>query len=822
MAVLGTALALVVWLWTYYLPGYLGGLLLVPRAEGLARQGVTLLIAFSTFPLLVFLASAAATSSLTPEFMLIAATVVNLTGFAVLKVRGRPSDPGTGSKDVMVLLGMTLCSALFIAASMRFLDLRDSMSAVHHCLYVIVMHAIGNDPSRSIPLFDGFSDGTMHFLIHHANDMFNGLGVHFYEQRLGNTAIIAPMVSLFGTAGWFLSSLFATAATGVWVTLAARESGARPLPSLLAASVFIWGAHLFCGYVINENMFAVALVAFLLWASLRRDLDLGWIVLMGITAGHLIGVRHTSSLFLPAIALAVLWQDSPLRQRAVHLLAGVAVCLLTMTPWLYVNYIMLGEWVTHPKVLGDSAERIVDNSFLGYGFRFRSLNWPFIDAVSRSPSNPFPTFLWIPLWAGRCFGQVSLALSTMGAAMQLRGEGRNSRNLWILVAFIVPHTLAIGWLEDMDWERITYAAPGLVPVGVWLALGMDSLGNSLRRTRTIITAAVLTAMVSGSAFALRSAEFRVDTRMVEPEHRSTDFGADPGVEALKRDLTAFSPLPALPFFHGENFEHLWQAFGAVVPEATLTMSGLPIYRSGQVAILSGNDLNEARTYEFVLEGVPLRTAEAPVRTGGGGQSLLTLRIAAKQIRVSVTRDAGRYRVVASTIDGSEVVRDFTIRLTPWNQPALSVTVEFDGSPLPDLRTLEYDGWVGDSATPALIVTNYGAETIDMIRVPYTVESMGEPTRCGTFVFISDVDYEWIETFLPIGGHQVSWEGETSGHLVIPRNPLATHILLFSSPYCHDHIPQYGDRYAVVEVPATGDASLVFRLDRMWRWKKWGS
>ena len=114
-----------------------------------------------------------------------------------------------------------------------------------------------------------------------------------------------------------------------------------------------------------------------------------------------------------------------------------------------------------------------------------------------------------------------------------------------------------------------------------------------------------------------------------------------------------------------------------------------------------------------------------------------------------------------------------------------------------------------------MVTNYPEEVLDIVTLPYTVDPLGEAAHCGIFLFSWGVGPEHIETLVAAGGHDQSWHGSLQGELTIPRNILADTVVLFSEPYCSDHVPQYGDRYGLATAPFSPEKGLHFRLDRSW-------
>jgi 4-amino-4-deoxy-L-arabinose transferase-like glycosyltransferase len=810
LAVIGLLYILIVWLWTAYLPGYLLSRALVPEATGGARQGFALLCAFSTVPLLIFLTTVGLGVPMNASFVFPAASMLNIVGLGLLWRRpgGLQMKP-----DLRLSAGLavgTLAVGLLLLFGIRSLDGGDVFSTIHHCLYVIVMHAITNDPSSAIPLYDAVSDRVINYLVQHPTDQFNGLASLFYEQRLGNAPLLAGSVALFGSSGWFLTSVFASMVTGVCCWLIGRELGASSIASVAGAAIFVYGTHHFLAYAVNENLYAVALVSFLLWTALRKEMSLGVAVLIGITAGHLVGVRHTSVLFWPAIAAGVLWRPGDLRQHARRFALALALAILFLLPWLYVNQIMLGGILDHPKIHPESTDRVVKNVVMGWSFSFRALNWPFIDSISRTAWNPLPTFLWLPLWAGKCYGQISLALAAVGL-WGLRGRRRQ----WGLLAlFAIPHTAAIGLLESLDWEQLTYATPGLVPLGGLMACSLSGLIEPTTRKvigrQTGLVWAAITLLTLGTA----SLTFPVDTRILSKVDWPKAPSEDRGVELVGAWLSKPSPLPRRPVGHTPSALSTISSFGHSFPHLQKkTDTDIPIYESSTVAVLAGYSSKEGSNYHFALQGGPLRPAEKKVRTSLG-LHMISLRLPAERADISISWVQGVYHVEVDPTVLSKELKDFSIYLHPWFPPARIIRVAVAGQPPADLRVLEYGG-SREAGERRFIVTNYDEEVLDVIDVPFTVDPMGESLHCGLFLFSSGIETDRIETLVSAGGHTQDWYGEREGVLSIPRNILADSVVLFAEPYCSDHVPQYGDRYGLATAPFEPEKGLRFRLDRTW-------
>lgn len=816
VAVFGILIIVLGWTWTQYLPGYFLSRALVPGLTGYARHGLALVCGFSTVPLVVFLVTVWLGIPMDAPLVLGTATVINGLGLAGA-VRGagglRPLGelfPDVQWRELVALALASLAIGVYVLFGLRSLDGGDVFSTVHHCLYVIVMHTIGNDPTHSIPLYDGITDQPIHYLVQHPTVNFNGLASLFYEQRLGNAPILAPSVALFGTAGWYLTTVSASLVAGLCCWLAARELGARPAASTFAAALFVYGTHVFLAYFVNENLYAVALVAFLLWLAVRPRMEWGLVVLVGITAGHLVGVRYTSSLFWPAIALAVYWQQGSNRDRVLRFSVALCLAVAAVAPWLYVNYIMLGNPIDHPKIHAESTGRVAMNSILGMTFPFRPLNWPFTESVVRTAWSPLPSFVWIPLWVGLCFGQLALALAILG----LRDLLARRRVLVLVLLFAGPHCLAMGLIEWLDWEQITYAAPGLVPLAVLWALGLESILDPDRRRRQLVLCLVLLLAVVGLSRSARGLEFPVDRRLLVAEDWQEPPPMDVGTRSVGTRLTSLALLPRLPVLRTTFARSAWGSFAHAGPQSSLPrVGGLPAYPSGQLALLAGYAAAEASRYHFAIQGGELRAPDDALRTSLG-LHLISLQLPAEALEVSIEWSQGSYDINVVPVGQSAELRDFSFWLHPWYPPVRIIRLKQNDAPIPSLRVLEYGG-SREEGERRYMVTNYPAESLDVVTLSYRVNAGNEPVHCGLFLFSHQIDPGRIETLVLSGGHDQSWDGSLEGTITVPRNMLADKLVLFAEPYCSDHVPQYGDRYSVVAGPFVDGQVLEFQLDRHW-------
>ncbi|MFT7621228.1 MAG: hypothetical protein ACI9WU_000389, partial [Myxococcota bacterium] len=664
----GALAAVLIWLWVQYLPGYLLARLLVPDARGLERHLTALITGFMPVPLVYFLLGALSGLPMDAPLIFVASSSLILAGLAA----AGPAvwrTPDIGRRDILVVLTAGLAIALWLVIGFRGIDAGDALTTIQHCLYVIALHGIHNDPTGSIALWDAMSGDFIHFMIHHDSTL-NGMGELLYEQRLGNVPVLGVPLATLGMAGWVTSSIHASTIAGLASFLAARSAGASTRASALGAVLLVWGTTVFLGYHLNENGYALAAVAFFIHVALRPGVTpRGLIVLTGLIAGHLVGIRHTAVLFWPAVAIALLWQPGALRHRVGRLALWLLMVAPAAAPWLYINSVKLGGLLTHPKIHPDSGGRVVENTLGGWSFMFKPLQWPFTDQLVRTVWNPFPTLLWIPLWTAQCFGQLPTAVALLGVWR----AAATRRTLVLLLLFALPHTLAIAWLEGVDWEQVTYAVPGLAPMGILFALGLDWSGvtsglNGAATSRRRIAVAVATLSIVGAAYGIRTLEFPVDRRLVNAATFPDETPRVGGIDRNAERLTGLQILPRLPELRVERAGLFWQNLSAVAgaPDVDV-IDELPVYPSGRLVLLSAYSLGKPRRYRFAVAPGPLRAAETPVRTAVWLHTM-AFRFMAERLEVEVIRLEGRYRVNLKPVGHSDIPKDFTFWLNPWYPP----------------------------------------------------------------------------------------------------------------------------------------------------------
>lgn len=772
------------------LPGALASRLLVPGARGGERLVLTGVCVLSVGPLLLYLATTLANVPMTPGLIVCASLGASAAMGAVLWRRGAVDRPSL--HPWLVACGSAVLLLLLLICSVQPIGGVDVFATIHHCMYVMVMYAIGNDPSVGVPMYDGIDGGVIHLLMHHPHDALNGLKGLFGEQRPGNVAILAPHVSLLGTLGWITAPVLASLVAAGACFFAARELGASAPAAALAVLAGLLGLHSFLGYVVNENLFGFALLAFLFWTGVKRDLSAGWLVIAGVVMAHVVGVRYTACLFWPALAWRFAGQAQLGRGARRALLWGLPAALLSL-PWLALNVAMLDSAFAHPAIVLNLDRTLVENHvpLLGTPFSFKALNFPFVDSVVRAPWAAYPTALRIPLQVAQDFGVLFCGASALGLLLSWR---RHRGATAFALAFALPHVLAIGLLENLNRAQLTYVALGLAPLLVWAALGLSSVSRRDAGEGTS-PAARPRALLLGAVLLIALGVWGCRLVVVPPDLRQAGgAGADhPVAEELRLGLTTPRLLPAVDAPDPARLGHAAQAL-----RLHSWRRGDGVYPSGGVALMIPFGRPESTEWSFELVGAAERSEGGAFRSSQGLQTV-TLALPAERARVAVSGRDGAYVVQVDPVGPAAAVHDFTFFIHGWDLPTKSTVVSWRGTPLPDVR-FEQSATKHEWRTG--VTTNYPEAVVGMVQVPYRIDLQGLTATCGYFTFTGSGG----------GGHRHAWFGETTGTLLVPRGLVAERAVFLPDPFCLPGPPQPGARYAEARL-VEGEA-LSFRVDQV--------
>lgn len=299
-------------------------------------------------------------------------------------------------------------------------------------------------------------------------------GIITKDQRLGAGVVSSPAFTAFGLAGFRLlhGALWGLIAlAGCLVGRAVLHSGSWGLAvgAMLCLNPYAWAMNR-----LNPNVFAVA-AGMLILAVLTRerpvhDRGLGAAALVGLLFGAVGNVRPELIVVAPAIAWGLLRLGGPAEGGQRHLgrfaVAGIAAAI-AITPTLLWNGYAFGDALVHSSQFGDfeGFRPTFEHRFVG---AFNGLlNWPFHDAIVRTPHFPLPVFLLAPAQAVMTWGALLLALGGLGALRMGRSPNGILLALWFVPAFLLllPH-------ENWDELKMTYALLYQPALAIWVVAGL--------------------------------------------------------------------------------------------------------------------------------------------------------------------------------------------------------------------------------------------------------------------------------------------------------------------------------------------------------------
>lgn len=300
-------------------------------------------------------------------------------------------------------------------------------------------------------------------------------GIVSKDQRIGAAVMFTPAYRLFGMFGFRL--LYAALGMAAFLTTAAAGRRLfRSEPAAVAAGLIVaLNPYLMLMNRLNANFIAVP-IAMGMAALLLDDRPRWWIA--GLVYGALGGVRNEMIVVAPALAVFI-----ATRKGGAKALAGFgAGALLGVAPYLAWNHAAFGKALIHASQFSDFEgwRPVFPHAFLGFSFEINGLfNWPFHDALVRTPHYPFPTYLTLPLTFALCFGVAPLALSFVGAwAMGLADR----RKAALLVGWIALWLALFVFQENWEEPKNTFGAMAVGPIALLVVAGAMRL---ITRPRTL-------------------------------------------------------------------------------------------------------------------------------------------------------------------------------------------------------------------------------------------------------------------------------------------------------------------------------------------------
>ncbi len=461
------------------------------------------------------------------------------------------------------------------------------------------------------------------------------------DQREGGPAFAAGLMgALFDPlTGARLVFALCGVSIAAFTTFTVRRLVTREWVSVLAGLVAALHPYLFRIPGLDENLFSLAVTSFVVFllATGRRP----FLPIVGFAAAYAIAIRHEDVLFLPAI---VWWVA---RRHGLRALWSLLVALAVgIAPTLIRHAVAMGSLFAHESFLQHPEP--FAHRFLGIPFEWRGLlNFPFHPEVVRTPPNPYPSGLMLPLVLARTSGYAFCAIALLGLVRLFR---RDRVVGWFTLLWMAPLWLLLSVVEHWDYpSKMSIPVVMLNPVFLWFASGLDGLGHfhPVRLGRLALAAALVVAALS-ALNAIPSSLFPADPRYLEryPCPRNDA----PDAVAMQRQWLA--DVPVLPVAEWASL-----ARGVFHPPASLARweweGHAPWYPPGAVAwlrerpwpaqttlatvrldITTGPSTPE-RWFSFVQEGEPDATPldAHPVSLRASGVSVPW---SARPIRLEIT------------------------------------------------------------------------------------------------------------------------------------------------------------------------------------------
>ena len=313
----------------------------------------------------------------------------------------------------------------------------------------------------------------------------------FFHQdaQIGGTALVAPFHAFLGPVGERVLTATVPAMLALVTGLTARVWFGR-VASLGAAAAFSLSPYLFRIPAISINALAwlAGISTVYLMVRGRRAF---W---AGVATGMYVGVLYVNVLVVP-VFLVWAWSARGRSFPFGGFLRGLALVGLAL---LVQNTVAHGSPLSYGsfRTVAETGHAGFAYSLLGIDFRAHALfNWPLHDHIVRTPLNPYPTFLLLPLYFVRFFGLLLTALLPVGV-YALAGSKRRLLLLLLAWASVIAALLGIqeNWLQV---EKMATPFDIFPPLSLFMAAGIHHLGDA-PRFRGLCTYVVSLLLVAGA------------------------------------------------------------------------------------------------------------------------------------------------------------------------------------------------------------------------------------------------------------------------------------------------------------------------------------
>ena len=460
-----------------------------PRADDegpLMHLALALAWGFGLTPFIAFCWVVLLEVPLTPWVTLGAAALVTVLALAVFVRRGRQVPEALrhlGRPAAAVLVASALVGVVYLLKYDR------SVFFLESCIHRVVMQTLR------------LTDTPIDILASNADD-----------QRLGNTSVISSFVVLFRGMGFRVLYAFTGVLAALGGYLLGRRATGRRVGGWFGLILLPLNPYVARIPLLDENLLTLAYASLLLPLMLRGRQRAGAVAAgpaaqepvpwghVGAVLGLCVMMRHVGILWGLAVLWA-LWRYEGDRRRAL------------VRAFVTFNLVTLLGHVHHAVALGsvfrfESFGQIPSFQHNFVGAYSGLLQWPFADALVRTPWNPLPTFLMWPVYLADHLGLVLFAAFLVGSVVLVRRH-RDHGVFWLL--WLGPAYLSLSVQENWDVPNKMGAIYILFhPFVVWAAVALAAAAD---RPRRIGLAIAVVALASGFGVrALRVVDVPADVR----------------------------------------------------------------------------------------------------------------------------------------------------------------------------------------------------------------------------------------------------------------------------------------------------------------------
>lgn len=301
-------------------------------------------------------------------------------------------------------------------------------------------------------------------------------------------------------------------------------------------SVFLFNFFLIMNKLkdsINPNYFAFLIIILMIYFLIQEDITKKNFIFAGFLYGLLGSIRPITLLFIIGLIGYFFY-----RKFDGVILFGISA-LIIIVPVLMVNQMIYDNPLQFPGFLYYPFS--FEYNFLGITFYMPTLlNFPFYEEVIRTPSFPYPMFIYLPLVLLKNFGLILFGLIFFG----LRGvRNKQQRCLFSLI----PLIFIIFLLINENWREAKTTLLFLVfPFLIVLSLnGLKNILSHFKKKRVLFTYLILLLIIVSCVKLSKGLDFPKDDRQKLLPRTTFYHENKQYLDDQKEELTKINLLPSL-------------------------------------------------------------------------------------------------------------------------------------------------------------------------------------------------------------------------------------------------------------------------------------